>query len=99
MVLFSLVWRKETLLVSVAGVSKVVLPYMFMTNVIENICVQKINSTIVIFIPSSGNRNLSAYFYSASLKTLVSYTETGHPATTKLNLISKSHTTIIFWVV
>jgi hypothetical protein len=99
MVLFSLVWRKETLLVSVAGVSKVVLPYTFMTNVIENICVQKINSTIVIFIPSSGNRNLSAYFYSASLKTLVSCTEPDHPATTKLNLISKSHTTIIFWVV
>jgi hypothetical protein len=56
-----------------------------MTNVSDNICVQIINSTIIIFIPYDGNENLSAYFCNASLKTLVSCTEPGHPATTKVN--------------
>jgi hypothetical protein len=50
----------------------------------------------MIFIPSGRNKNLSIYFYNASLKTLVSCTEPGHPATTKVNLISKSHISITF---
>jgi hypothetical protein len=99
MVLLSLVWRKKTLLVSIAGVNKVVLPYTFMTNISDNICVQTINSTIVIFIPFGENENLSAYFCNDSLKTLVLCTEPGHPATTKVNLISKLHIAITFWVV
>jgi hypothetical protein len=96
MVLLSLVWRKKILLIIVARVNKVVLPCTFMTNVNKNICVQTINSTIIIFIPSSGNENLSTYYCNASLKTLVSCTESVHPTTTKVNLISKSHTTITF---
>jgi hypothetical protein len=78
---------KKTLLISIARVNKVVLPYTFMTNVSKNICVQTIKSTIIIFIPSGGNGNLSAYFCNASLKILVSCTEPGHPTTTKVNLI------------
>jgi hypothetical protein len=99
MVLLSLVWQKEIILVSVAGVNKVVLSYTFMINVIKNICVQTINRTIVIFIPSGENGNLSAYFCNTSLKTIVSCNESGHLATTKVNLISKSHTTITFWAI
>ena len=51
------------------------------------------------YIPTGGCGNLSPNFSSASLNTLISWTDLGHPARTKVNLISTSHTAYTFCVV
>ena len=44
-------------------------------------------------IPGGGCGKIVAYFVRALLNTLISCAEPGHPATIKVNLMSKSHTT------
>jgi hypothetical protein len=99
MILLSLLRWKKTLFVRIVWVNKAVISYTYVTNVINNI-VEITNKVVVWYcLPSGGKGNLLAYLTNALLKTLVSCTEPGHPATTKVNLISKSQTANTFWVV
>jgi hypothetical protein len=44
----------------------------------------------ISIVPRGGCGNLSPYLFLASLNTLISCTDPGHPVTTKVNLKSKS---------
>jgi hypothetical protein len=52
----------------------------------------------IVMLPFGGCGNLAAYFTKVFLNILVSCADPGHPATTEVNLISKSHTAMIFYV-
>jgi len=49
-------------------------------------------------IPGGGCGKIVAYFVRGLLNTLMSCAEPGHPATIKVNLMSKSHMASTFWV-
>jgi hypothetical protein len=100
MILCTPIWCKITRSVWEPRVHKLELPYKF--KILLPTCKQNNNvkkSPYNTPIPWGGCGNLSPYLSWASLKTLISWTEPGHPTTTNVNLISKSHMAKTFWVV
>ena len=100
MVLGSLVGRKVTRSIGVAGVHQVKFPYtMDQFCKIQLIQLEAANATEVRCLPVGGCGKTWLYLVRASLNTLMSCTEPGHLARTNVNLMSKSQTAITFCVV
>ena len=100
MVLGSLVRRKVTQTIWVAGVHQVKFSYtMDQFCKIQLVQLEAANATEARCLPMGGCEKTWLYLVIASLNTLMSCTEPGHPARTNVNLMSKSQTVITFCVV